>query len=535
MSTNALRLPILNNCFKNAKPKDNNPPIKTSTLPKDILAQREAQYDKNLKSIIKLKPTNDENIRGSMNTKPTLKRNFTRDRSRSVKTKPVPTKSTPREPDDLIPTMNSKTFIMYKEVNLDKTNLSLNEKSISELDKSIKAELSSRSEFKFLTKGDDKDIDFTLTKIQQPDSLDLDDKGMSLLTKSLSFDRRTHYLPIFQENINRINLGIFYNLDNTDKDYSSNFTTGEYRRLVTTLFEYEYGKSILENLINDQQVIKYPLERHKITERMRAKMIDWIIEVLGNYNCDDNTFFLAVNIMDKYFQHSKEVLKPEDIHLIGVCSMFIASKFYEILPIKLKMMSEKVSHGKFLPDDIKRIENRIIKTIGHSISSPTVHDFITHYVEQIFYFIENSYMIQDENLLDYIECIYDNSNMRLNAAYYEKCKMTRNYSMTMLNLLNRVLVYLSKMTCYDYNLIGLRPSLVAAACLLVALKICEEIDGELYVNGYFMNKLSEISGHCESDIITHSQRILYNAQSFDALFTGLPNLKKKHFIKLEEL
>jgi hypothetical protein len=29
-------------------------------------------------------------------------------------------------------------------------------------------------------------------------------------------------------------------------------------------------------------------------------MIDWMIEVLTNFKCEDQTFFLAVSLMDRY-------------------------------------------------------------------------------------------------------------------------------------------------------------------------------------------------------------------------------------------
>jgi len=42
--------------------------------------------------------------------------------------------------------------------------------------------------------------------------------------------------------------------------------------------------------------IKDCLQRHKITPTLRARMIDWMIEVLTNFKCDDQTFFLAVSL-----------------------------------------------------------------------------------------------------------------------------------------------------------------------------------------------------------------------------------------------
>jgi len=37
---------------------------------------------------------------------------------------------------------------------------------------------------------------------------------------------------------------------------------------------------------------------------MRAKMVDWMIEVFANFHCHDETFFLAVNLMDRHLEQN---------------------------------------------------------------------------------------------------------------------------------------------------------------------------------------------------------------------------------------
>jgi hypothetical protein len=44
------------------------------------------------------------------------------------------------------------------------------------------------------------------------------------------------------------------------------------------------------------------LRNHKISSALRARMIDWKIEVLTNFKCDDQTFFISVNLMDRYMK-----------------------------------------------------------------------------------------------------------------------------------------------------------------------------------------------------------------------------------------
>ena len=69
----------------------------------------------------------------------------------------------------------------------------------------------------------------------------------------------------------------------------------------------------------------------------------------------------------------------------------------------------------------------------------------------------------------------------------------------------------------------------------MAIKICEQINKEEYINDYFSEKLNDLSNNSESDIIKTAQKILYNAQNFDTKFSGLDNLKKVHFNAILEL
>ena len=84
--------------------------------------------------------------------------------------------------------------------------------------------------------------------------------------------------------------------------------------------------------------------KHKITPALRARMIDWMIEVLTNFKCDDQTFFLAVSLIDRYFKNKTEMREISDLHIIGVTCMFIASKYEDIYPLKMKMVYEKIAH-----------------------------------------------------------------------------------------------------------------------------------------------------------------------------------------------
>ena len=89
------------------------------------------------------------------------------------------------------------------------------------------------------------------------------------------------------------------------------------------------------------------LQRHKVTSTLRAKMIDWMLEVLNAYKQEDQTFFLAVSIHDRYLKCAAKELVPTDLHLIGVTCMFIASKYEDYRPLKMQEMFKNICKEQY--------------------------------------------------------------------------------------------------------------------------------------------------------------------------------------------
>jgi hypothetical protein len=123
--------------------------------------------------------------------------------------------------------------------------------------------------------------------------------------------------------------------------------------------------------------------RHKITPALRSRMIDWMIEVLTNFKCDDQTFFLSVSLLDRFFKMKHETREIADLHIIGVTTMFIASKYEDIYPLKMKMVYEKIAHKKLPIEKIKSLEMDILKAINYRIPAPTSYDFLKVYLKDV--------------------------------------------------------------------------------------------------------------------------------------------------------
>ena len=123
------------------------------------------------------------------------------------------------------------------------------------------------------------------------------------------------------------------------------------------------------------------LTRHDITEIARARMVDWMFEVIYAFKMSEQTFFLSVQYLDRFICQVKRKLKLEELHLIGITCMFVASKYEDITPLYLKTMVKKVSHGKIKADQIMKLEREIVSTLKFKLASvPTILEFLESYL-----------------------------------------------------------------------------------------------------------------------------------------------------------
>ena len=118
------------------------------------------------------------------------------------------------------------------------------------------------------------------------------------------------------------------------------------------------------------------MANHKINPSIRSKMVNWMLEVFHSFGSSEETIFSAVKIMDKYLWKAKDKLKNEDVHLIGMVSMYLASKTYDVTPIQMNNLIHLVGHNIFDQKTIKEMEKKIIKAIDFDVFCPTTYEFI---------------------------------------------------------------------------------------------------------------------------------------------------------------
>jgi cyclin B len=155
---------------------------------------------------------------------------------------------------------------------------------------------------------------------------------------------------------------------------------------------HEYLVDIWDTFRTDERTIDVSFDRiitqTDINEKMRAILIDWIVDVHHRFNLKAQTLFLTVNIIDRYL--SLVQVPRSKLQLIGVCSLFISCKYEEILAPELKDFVY-ITDKTYNKQEIIQTESDILDKLGFNFTLPTSLNFF-ELISLNFNFTEMEYM-----------------------------------------------------------------------------------------------------------------------------------------------
>ncbi|XP_034951727.1 G1/S-specific cyclin-E-like [Chelonus insularis] len=111
-------------------------------------------------------------------------------------------------------------------------------------------------------------------------------------------------------------------------------------------------------------------QRHPTLQpRMRAILLDWLIEVCEVYKLHRETYYLAMDYIDRYLSTHQNVPKNQ-LQLIGITCLFIAAKVEEIYAPKISDFAY-VTDGACTVEEILGKELVVLKGLGWNLSPVT--------------------------------------------------------------------------------------------------------------------------------------------------------------------
>ena len=102
-----------------------------------------------------------------------------------------------------------------------------------------------------------------------------------------------------------------------------------------------------------------------INESHRAILIDWLINVHLYLKLSDECLFLTIRIVDKFLGNIKNFDKKK-LELLGICSLFISSKFFESIHIKIEDLLT-LCENAYCKNEIILFERFLFSKINYEI------------------------------------------------------------------------------------------------------------------------------------------------------------------------
>jgi len=117
-------------------------------------------------------------------------------------------------------------------------------------------------------------------------------------------------------------------------------------------------------------------KQNDINEKMRAILVDWLVDVHVKFKLLPETLFLTVNLIDRFLE--KVPVNRQKLQLVGISAMLIACKYEEIYPPELKDFVY-VTDKAYSREEALEMEGNIINALSFNLTTPSSYRFLERY------------------------------------------------------------------------------------------------------------------------------------------------------------
>jgi len=136
---------------------------------------------------------------------------------------------------------------------------------------------------------------------------------------------------------------------------------------------FKYLKNIECDYLPKQD---YMTSQQDINEKMRAILIDWLVDVNVKFKLVPECLFMTVNCIDRFLT-IKQVSRQK-LQLVGVASLLIACKYEEIYPPALKEFVTICDHA-YTTNQILDMEADILVSLDFKLTHTSAYRFLERF------------------------------------------------------------------------------------------------------------------------------------------------------------
>ncbi|EOA16687.1 hypothetical protein CARUB_v10004879mg [Capsella rubella] len=137
---------------------------------------------------------------------------------------------------------------------------------------------------------------------------------------------------------------------------------------------YRFYKSVE----NEWRPSDYMHSQPEINEKMRLILVEWLIDVHVRFELNPETFYLTVNILDRFL--SVKPVPRKELQLVGLSALLMSSKYEEIWPPQVGDLADIADHA-YSRKQILMMEKTILSTLEWYLTVPTHYVFLARFIK----------------------------------------------------------------------------------------------------------------------------------------------------------
>ncbi|CAG9862581.1 unnamed protein product [Phyllotreta striolata] len=231
----------------------------------------------------------------------------------------------------------------------------------------------------------------------------------------------------------------------------------------------EYVTDIVKNLLFNEiecAIKEDFLADHLIKPNMRSKLIDWLVTICGTFKVGDETFYITVDLIDRYLQAGNIV--KEKLQLLGATAFYLACKYEEIYVPYIEDI-RYICNDIYKAREILELERSILEKLEFRLSKPTKIFFLKRY-SNVAKLSAKEYHLS-KYILELVTLEYHLAHVRPSLLAAGVCCLSMGIARDEIDL--QALWTTSMIQCSSYEYHDFRPVLRPLAHLIQKIELCK--------------------------------------------------------------
>jgi hypothetical protein len=118
----------------------------------------------------------------------------------------------------------------------------------------------------------------------------------------------------------------------------------------------------------------------ELKPHMRKIVVDWMLEVCQDQQCQPQVFHLSLNYMDRFLSFKN--LSKSSFQAMAAGCLLLASKFSEVRPLTTEKLS-LYTDSSVSSSELKEWEIKILNVLHWELTAVTTQDFLDHFMPNL--------------------------------------------------------------------------------------------------------------------------------------------------------